>query len=89
MDNLEIIKKKNILVVGDPDKNPFAFFSDKANTLVIVKDHFCKRRTYKTVNGKVTSTSTDMDDDECEEVEGKIVEELEKNRNKGILYILI
>lgn len=60
------------MVVGDPDKNPFSLFSDTANTLVIFRDDKCKKKSYKTANGLTTSTSTELDDDECEEIKRKI-----------------
>lgn len=73
--------KKGVLIVGDPAKDPFSLFSDKPNSLIILKDGTCKEQTYKTAGGKTTSSSKELDDDECEEVEDKIEKELKKNKN--------
>lgn len=77
-----VILKKDVLLVADPQDDSFALFSDKANSLLILKDGFCKERTYKTVKGKTTSSSEDLDDDGCDEVEDKIKKTL-KERGKA------
>lgn len=72
MENFEKVNSNGVLAVGDPEKTRFSLFSDRANTLVILKDGLCEERSYKTANGMNTRTSSILDDVVCEEIKGKI-----------------
>lgn len=79
-DNLKIVNLKDRVVIGYPGNEPFSLYSAKANSLVVLKDGMCKEKTYNTVDGKTTvSSSKILSDVVCEELEETIEDLIEKN----------
>lgn len=71
VENLEQENRDGVLVIGNPTKNPFSLLIDEVNTLVIVKDEKCVKKTYITMGEKSTSSST-LDNKQCKQVQQKI-----------------
>lgn len=75
-DDLNVINKNGILLIGDLATTPYCVFTDRPGELVVLKDGQCTRKSYTTVEGQIAESSSDLKDNECEQLEDKVNDQL-------------